>query len=165
VIADLEFRIAALMEHRHLGRKDAIAYIERVDAERRQWSRFLFNADWDDPGVYDATINLSRMRLDSACELVVCLSQQDKFQPTKASVKAMQDLALSSRVSARLATDTRTRGVTLHVIADGGFVTVSGTTHSPDLLAAIPDVVRQVSGVQGLHSRAQLLRGGQEVAA
>ena len=165
VIADMEFRIAALMEHRGLSRKYAIAYIERVDEERRQWSRFLFNAEWDDPHLYDMVISLSRMGIDSACEVVVRLSQQQEFKPTAASVKAMQDLALSSRVSAKLATDVRTAGGNLQVVADGGFVTVSGTTHSPDLLGAIPDVVRQVSGVQGLHSKARFLREGQEVAA
>ena len=37
VIADLEFRIAALMEDRRFNRKNAMAYIERVDEERRQW--------------------------------------------------------------------------------------------------------------------------------
>jgi hypothetical protein len=153
------------MEHRRYSRKDAIAYIARVDEERRQWSRFLFNAEWDDPLVYDAVINLSRMSLHASRELVVRLSQQEEFKPTTASLKAMQDLALSSRVMAKLATDIRTRGEKLQVVADGGFVTVSGTTQSPDLLAAIPDVVRRVSGVQGLHSRARLLREGQEVAA
>jgi cytidylate kinase len=164
VIADLPSRIAALTEHRQLGRKDAIAYIERVDEERRRWSRFLFNAEWDDPQVYDAVISLSRMSVESACEVVVELSRQVEFQPTAASVKAIQDLALSSRVSARLAMDPRTGGAELHVAADEGFVTVSGTTHSSELLAAIPEVVRRVSGVRGLQSRARLLREGQEVS-
>lgn len=163
VIADLAYRIATLMEHQHLVRKEAIAYIERVDAERRHWSRFLFNAEWDDPLVYDMTINLTRMSVGAACEVVVRLSQQVEFKPTAASLKAMQDLALSSRVSARLATDARTRSADLHVVADGGFVTVAGTSQSSALLAAIPEVVRRVDGVQGLQSKARLLREGQEV--
>jgi cytidylate kinase len=165
VIADMDFRIASLMEHQRLDRKEAMAHIERVDEERRQWSRFLFNAEWDDPRVYDMTLNLSRMSVDSACEMVVRLSRQEEFKPTPSSEKAMRDLALSSRVSAKLVTDVRTRGADLHVVADGGTVTVSGTTQSSDLLAAIPEVVRQVSGVQGLQSKARLLREGQEVSA
>ena len=64
-------------------------------------------------------INLNRSSIDSACEAVVRLCQQKEFKPTANSVKAMQDLALSSRVSARLATDVRTAGATLVVVATG----------------------------------------------
>jgi cytidylate kinase len=162
VIAGLEFRVAALMEHRHLSRKEAIAYIEQVDEERRRWSRFFFNAEWDDALIYDMVINLNRMSIESACQVVVRLSQQKEFQPTAASIRAMQDLSLSSRVFARLAMDWRAAGTSLHVEADEGFVTVSGTTHSSELLEAIPGIVRQVSGVRGLQSKARLLREGQE---
>jgi cytidylate kinase len=164
VIAELGYRIAALMEFQRMGRKDATAHIQRVDEERRRWSRFLFHTEWDDPLVYDMVINLSRLSVESACDVVVRLGQQEAFRPTAASVKAMQDLALSSRVLARLATDVRTRDATFHVEADDGFVTVSGTSHSSNLLAAIPEVVRQVSGVRGLQSKARLLREGQEIS-
>lgn len=164
VVADLEYRIAALREQRQYSRKEALAYIARVDEERRQWSRFLFDAEWDDPLVYDAVVNLSRMSVAAACDLVVGLSRREEFQPTAASTRAMQDLALRSRVSAVLATDRRTQGANLHVVADGGLVTVSGTTHSLQVLAAIPVVAGQVSGVQRVDSQAHLLGEGQEAA-
>jgi cytidylate kinase len=164
VIADLEYRVAALKGQRQFSREEAIAHIGRVDEERRQWSRFLFNAEWDDPLVYDTVLNLSRMGVEAACDMVVALSRRKEFQPTAASTRAMQDLALRSRVSATLAIDPRTRGSHLQVAADGGLVTVSGTTQSVSLLAAIPDVVGQVSGVQRVESNARLLREGQGAA-
>ena len=63
VIADMEFRIKAAMQQQNFGRADAQAYIETVDRERRQWIRFLFDVEWDDPHLYDVVLNLSRMSL------------------------------------------------------------------------------------------------------
>ena len=73
----------------------------------------------------------------------------------------MQDLALSSRVLALLATDFRTRDANLKVTADDGIVTIAGTTPWAEVEDAVPMVVRlvdeakeirsQITGVTALH--------------
>jgi hypothetical protein len=165
VIADLELRIQAVMEHQHLGRPDAMTYIEKVDKERQQWTRFMFKVDWDDPSLYDLVLNLSRISLAIACDTVVHLTTQAEFTPTAASVKAMQDLALSSRASAVLARDPRTTGANLKVETDDGLVTVTGTTQSPAVIEAVPLVVRQVDGVKNVRSEVRFLREGSDAPA
>ncbi len=60
----------------------------------------------------------------------------------------MRNLALSSRVSAVLARDPRTRDADLEVTADNGVVTITGETRLPAVEEAIPSVVRQVDGVK-----------------
>jgi len=152
VIADLDFRIQAAMRQQGLARKDALAYVERVDRERREWTRFLFGVDWDDPQLYALVLNLSRVSLDTACETVARLTERAEFQPTAASVKAMQDLTLHSRVSAALAMDFRTRGADLQVTADDGIVTITGTTHWSEVAEAVPAVVQQIEGVKEVRS-------------
>jgi len=148
VIADLEFRIRTAMQQQNLGHKDAFAYVEKVDKERREWTRFLFGVDWDDPHLYDIVLNLSRMSLATACEALAQLTERDEFKPTAESVNAMQDLSLQSRVSAALGMDFRTRDADLQVTADGGIVTITGTTRWPEVVGAVPSVVRQVDGVK-----------------
>jgi hypothetical protein len=152
VIADLEYRIQAAMAQQHLVREDAATYIGKVDKERREWTRFLFDVEWDDPHLYDIVLNLSRIGLETASEMVVRLAGSEEFKPTARSVKAMQDLALSSRISAVLATDVRTRSADLTVTADDGHVTISGMTGSRTVMDAIPLVVRQTEGVKEMHN-------------
>jgi hypothetical protein len=160
VIADMEYRARAAMQQRNLTHKDAVSYIEKVDKERRQWTRFLFDVDWDDPALYDVVLNLGRMSIATACDTVVHLTERDEFTPIAASMKAMQDLTLSSQAAAVLARDPRTRGAAVQVVADDGMVTVTGTTQSPSVLEAIPAVVRQVAGVTAVRSEVRFLREG-----
>lgn len=101
VIADQEFRVQALQRQQQLARKEALARIERVDKERREWTRFLFGVDWDDPHLYDVVLNLSRMGLDTACEMVARLTERPEFQPTEASLKALEELARKSWTEVR----------------------------------------------------------------
>jgi cytidylate kinase len=165
VIADAEFRIQAAME-RHPGysRKEAIAYIEKMDKTRRQWTRFLFDVEWDDPSLYDIVLNLSRMSVPTACHAVMRLVEREDFKPTPASLKALRDLALSSQVSAALATDSRTKGAELEVAADDGRVTVTGTTQSPVVLEAVSSVVRGLPGVKEVKSQVRFLLEGRSSA-
>lgn len=152
VIGNMEFRIEEVRQQHGFGDKEALAYIENVDRERREWTRFLFGVDWDDPSLYDIVLNLSRMGLDAACETVADLTERAAFQPTAASVKAMQDLTLQSRVSAVLAKDFRTQDTDLKVTANDGIVTITGTTHWPEVADAVPSLVRQVNGVKEVRS-------------
>ena len=164
-IADLDYRIQAAMRHQGLARKDAVTYIERVDKERRQWARAVFDVEWDDPALYDVVLNLSRISVVTACETVVRLSASKEFQPTATSTKALRDLALGNRVAAMLARDERTRGADLEVTADDGIVTITGTTQSPALLEAVPTVVREVDGVKDVRAQARFLREGKSGSA
>jgi cytidylate kinase len=149
-IADADVRIQAAHRQRDLSREEARAYIQKADKERREWTRFLFEVDWEDPHLYDLVLNLSRMSLDAACETVAQLTERDEFKPNAVSLKAMEDLTLHSRVSAALAMDFRTRGAHLRVTADNGSVTVTGSSRWPEVADAVPAVVRQVAGVKAV---------------
>lgn len=150
VIADLDLRLTAAQQKQNLAREDALAYLKKVDEERQIWTRFLFKVDWDDPNLYDLVLKWSRMSLETACETVAHLTERPEFQPTAASLKAMQDLTLQSRVSAALLKDARTREAELTVAADDGTVTVTGAP-PPGVAEAVPVVVNQLPGVKAVH--------------
>jgi cytidylate kinase len=157
LIADMEFRIKSVMQKQNLTRPEAITYIERRDKERLQWTRLLYDVDWDDPRLYDVVLNLSRMRLATACETVARMTEQEEFKPTAESVKAMQDLTLHSRVLAALVRDFRTRAADLSLTADDGIVTIKGTTQLPGVVELVPSVARQVEGVKEVRSEVTLV--------
>jgi len=153
VIADREFRVQAAMQQKHLPRDKALAYVEKVDKERQEWTRFLFEVDWNDSQLYDAVLNLSRLSLEAATETVVNLTKGDEYRATAESLKAMRNLTLQSRVAAVLATDFRTRDTEVEVTAADGIVTVTGTTRWPEVERAVPVVVRAVQGVKEVRSQ------------
>jgi osmotically-inducible protein OsmY len=105
------------------------------------------------------------MSVATACETVVRLAEREEFQPTAASMKALRDLALRSRVAAMFAQDQRTRSTELQVTADDGIVTVTGTTQSPALLEAVAAVAREVEGVRDVRSEVRFLREGKSISA
>jgi cytidylate kinase len=146
VIADQAFRLRAAMEQQHLTRSQALAHIERVDQERRDWIRFLLGVDWEDPAHYDAVLNLSRLPVETAAETVVALTRRREFEVT--SLQALADQALRYGVMAALAMDFRTRGADLHVTAHDGAVTITGTTHWQEVFEAVPLVAGEVNGVK-----------------
>ena len=158
VIADMDYRIRGAMQQQNLEHGEALAHIESVDKERRQWIRFLFDVEWDDPHLYDIVLNLSRMSPATACDTVVHLTERDEFKPTAKSQEAMENLALSTVVAAVLARDPRTRDADLDVVADSGIVTLSGKTTSEGVEQAAPLITRQVDGVAEVRSNITLIR-------
>jgi osmotically-inducible protein OsmY len=153
VISDRESCVQAAMQQLQLSREQAAAHVETLDRERQEWTRFLFGVDWNDSRLYDVVVNLTRLGLEGAGELVAGLARREAFRATAESLQAMQDLALRSRVEAALAMDFRTRDAGLSVTVEDGIVTVSGTTSWPEVERAIPAVVRRVEGVKDVRSR------------
>ena len=152
VIAETESRIEAAMRAHNLSRKDAIARINKIDQDRARWTRFLYGVDWQDAALYDAVLNLTRLGVDGACDIVASMTRMEAFQPTAASLKAMEDLALGSRVWAALATDPHTEAPDLTVSADGGVVSITGSVWSSEVADAVPLVARRVEGVRDVRA-------------
>lgn len=148
VIADMKSRVDAAMQAQNVTREVATAYVEGVDNERSEWTRFLYGVEWDDPSLYDMVLNLSHLTATSACEIVARAAQLDQFKPTRQSLKAVVDMGLSSRVRADLARDPRTRGADLDVAADGGVVTILAPAQDEVLREDALRVASQVNGVR-----------------
>jgi cytidylate kinase len=148
LIAPLEYRIRIVMERQGLSESDAFRYIEHLDQQRRNWTRFLYGVDWLDPGLYDLTINLQTLTVAGAGDLVAAAAQRPEFQPTDESRTAMADLVLASRVRAALAASSATASVDVEVRADHGIVLLHGKVRPVSLIAPILEVVAGVPGVR-----------------
>jgi cytidylate kinase len=147
VIAPMEFRIDKVQNRLKCNRKEAIAYIEKMDQDRRKWTKFLYDLDWSDPSLYDVVINLEQINLQEACDVVCSISQLKCFEFTPESERAMDDLAIASRVKAKLAMDSSTSDFQFEVVAEGGSVSVKGEIVGPAQAKKISEIVRAVPGV------------------
>ena len=147
IVANVSYRISAAMKELQMTSRQAAAHINKVDEERRKWTRFLYGVAWEDPMNYDVVLNLEYLGVTGACAAVVRLTQLDQFQPTAESRKVLEDLALQSLVIAALARDERTRDADFRVRAENGVITIEGMAKLPDIVASVHDVAANVGGV------------------
>jgi cytidylate kinase len=81
LMAPTEKRIEALSDSLHrMSPEQAEDFIENVDRERARWVRVMYGVDVNDASLYDLTLNLRTLSLDSACETVVAAVEQPRFQ-------------------------------------------------------------------------------------
>ncbi|MCL4538277.1 MAG: cytidylate kinase family protein [Bacteroidetes bacterium] len=159
VIADMEFRINAVMNTRHLSRKDAVDFIERVDSERSKWTRFLYHVDWNDPSLYDLVLNIDQLKIEDACEIVCNAARLEKFMATPESRRQLENLALSTEARGVVACDAARKGVAdagVEIEAESGIVTISGTVASLEDSDRIRELVSKVPGVKAVDSRIEV---------
>lgn len=159
VIASMDFRIKAVMKGQHLGRKEAIEYIEKVDDERSKWTKFLYREDWNDPSLYDLVLNIDQLGIADACEIVCCVANMEQYRVTPDSQKLLDNLVLSTEVRGVIACDATNKGVAdagVEIEADNGIVTISGTVASLEDADRIRELISAVPGVKAIDSRIEV---------
>ena len=102
VIADMEDRIAFLRERRGLSRDGAIGFIEKEDKHRAEWNHYFFKTDMGDPKLYDLVLNIGRLRIQEACDVICTLARSEAYRTTPESARSIKDIAVSSHVKAAL---------------------------------------------------------------
>jgi len=148
IVAPLELRIRMAQERLSLGRDEAITHIEKMDQDRRRWTRFLYGVDWGDPALYDLVVNLERISIDNACCLVISMLEQPEFEFSPERQAEMNDLSLASRVRAQLALHPFTANLEVDVEASAGRVLIRGSLY--EQVEEVERVVGAISGVTGL---------------
>jgi cytidylate kinase len=151
LIAPMSFRVQTLVDREKMDREAALRYIDEVDRQRRDWTRFLYGLDWMDASLYDLTINLKTLDVDGAVELAATAARRREFAPTEESTKAMADLVLASRARAALAANAETASVDLEVGAGDGVIFLKGKLRTPSLVASTIAVAESVEGVKSVN--------------
>jgi Cytidylate kinase-like family/BON domain len=146
------------------GFTDASArkYIEELDKARSRRLMEMFGSDWRDPNRYDLVLNVSKMRREGAKRVIVEAAKLEEYQPTSASIRAFNDLALAARVHATLLASDHLKGSSLEVRAEEGHVFVKGRIdHGLDdevtmLVKKIPGVIKVTTDLYSVPPEALL---------
>ena len=94
LIAPLEKRIGYLTKaHHRMTRAAASSFIENVDRERQRWVKVQFDADVNDPFLYDITINQRWLTVDTACVGIADLATNPAYAMTPARRAQLQAFA------------------------------------------------------------------------
>jgi cytidylate kinase len=151
IIAPMEFRIGRLQDRLKCNRHEAIVYIEKMDEDRRKWTKFLYGVDWRDASLYDLVLNLEQMSLEEACDVICFASQLKYFEFTPEIQRTINDLATASHVKANLAMNPATFNVQFEVVAKGGSVSIKGDIIGPYQAKKIGSIVRAIPGITEVH--------------
>jgi cytidylate kinase len=147
IIAAEASRVAAVQSRLGMSEAEASAYLRKMDEDRRMWTQYLYGVDWRDSSLYDLVLNLDRLDILQACDIIAATARQECFQETPESRAAIDDLALASRIQASLAMTPATVDLEVDVTAQAGAVTVRGRLATPDQEDLVRAVVAQVPGV------------------
>jgi len=129
VNAPLVNRVKLLMDEEGMSEEGATKKVKEMDYKRRLWIQFLYDAEIIDPIFFDLVLNLERISIDDAIEMVVTEVVKEPFKPTKESLKVLKDLHLVSIAKTFLMRFPKTKALDLDVDADSstGKVIVSGS--------------------------------------
>jgi cytidylate kinase len=145
----LEFRIARTRQLLGYSEAEARDYVRQVDQERARWARMMYGVDLRDPSLYDVCLNVGRLSIPGACDLLRKTMQMEDFQPTPESAAQARDYYLATQALALLAVDERTVRLELGATVSGGVLRLVG----PFLPDADLDLVRSIAGsVPGIGS-------------
>ena len=150
LIAPLPFRMEMAMKRFRFTREDAMAYIQKVDQQRKDWTLFLYGEDWLDPNRYDLIINLKTLDIPGAVELAALAAKNPGFTPTDKSNQDMANLLLASRVRAALAASPETSSAEVGVTAHDGTILLKGKLRNRAMVKSVIAVAGRVPGVAGV---------------
>jgi len=102
ILADMKIRVAVVMEREGVGEREARRMIARIDEQRRKWTRRLYDADPQDPALYDLVICIDKIRVEGAIDLICQTSGQEAFRLTDRHRQQLQDMALACKVKSDL---------------------------------------------------------------
>ncbi len=129
IIADFSDRIEFMQQSKKISDKEAIKHINEEDTIRARWAHYLYKIDITDPKYYDVTVNIKRMNIKEASELICHAAKKETFQATSQSRQAVIDLALSTRVKASIESFCRADLIKVAVKANNGHVNIRAVTH------------------------------------
>jgi cytidylate kinase len=149
-ISDMEDRIERVTQQLHLTREKAKIYNQQVDEDIRRWVRFLYNVNWEDPSLYDITINSAHLTVDNAASALVHMAQLPEFQVTPSLIQTIEDLQLAARCRQAIGSDQRTREVKATAVSQKGHVSVTYLPQHSKQAQFIPEILEKIDRIQSL---------------
>jgi cytidylate kinase len=146
VIAKIEDRITFLRDRRKMSRNEAVDFIETEDKHRAEWNHYFFKTDMNDPQLYDMVLNIGRLKLRDACEIICTAARSESYRTTPSSEKAISNLAVGSHVKAAIqeicdADVTSDDGI-VHIKVAGQKLRKTGVT-SPKMQTYVREQIRE----------------------
>jgi cytidylate kinase len=165
VIAPFEVRIRRVMEQQRVKEKQAIRLLRRSDEDSAGFIRSFFNADWEDPRLYDLVINTQKLSVDSAVMMILEAIQAPEIKKgEKKTERKLADLILFQRVESTLMALLGVGLAYIYINVEEGVVLLDGTVNSGTDLANCERAVASIEGVERVNNHLSVSRLNPSVA-
>ncbi|UCD24304.1 MAG: cytidylate kinase family protein [Gemmatimonadota bacterium] len=145
--ANMQFRIAMVMEQCNLSRQKAVDYLKQADAARNRWIKWVHGVEADDIRTYDLVVNLERVSFATAAAIIAETSRRE-FQTTPESQQMLDDLVIGSEVRARIGLDRDIADDKIGIDASKAVITISANVRSLADVQKAKELASQVPGVK-----------------
>jgi hypothetical protein len=144
-----QFRIRRLMDQLKISRETALNMIKNRDNELKTFLDFLFQIDWNDFSLYDLVINVDKLGIDVAAEMIVNLAQAETIKECSlAALESMEKLSLLKKVEAAVMRDNINPQELQIDVPQRGVVKLTGLISPMRTAAGITELIKSVAGVE-----------------
>jgi cytidylate kinase len=147
LVVDMKDRVKYCMASEQVAEEKAYEMLYKLDVQRKKWGLYLYGVDITDPDQYDMVININRLSVDEAADIICSTAKLEKFQTTAESRQKIEDIALEAEVKAVLMNVKPPKGVSAH----NGVVSVqvqAGIFSDDKITGMVEALSRSVDGVK-----------------
>jgi cytidylate kinase len=149
VTAQEESRIRNLMHQMNFSREAARRLILNSDAQKSGYFQYAFHRDWNDPALYDLCVNLDKIGVERAAQLVFDIARSPELKACSIYARdALERLSQTKRIEASLLEmDLRHAGLKVEM-PEKGVAQISGVLYNHEDKGRIPEIVSRIPGVE-----------------
>jgi len=152
IVAPMPLRVENAALRKGLTRHEAARHIREADEHRHLWGRQIFDADVNDPDLYDLVVNLEKVSLATAANLIAEIMQGRDRRPTTESIKEFDDFAMEKRIKAELFFNSPFTPEVAQVSVRNGDVHLTGGRSFEEVRPKMVGFVGQIEGVTTIHT-------------
>ena len=106
--------------------------LRQSDQDSAGYIQSFFNAEWDDPNLYDLLINTDRLSVATAIQLIVRSASSPEIQDgVEEAGERLADLVLATRAEEKLAARMGEKSRFVEIKAEKGVLLLAGQVDSP----------------------------------
>jgi cytidylate kinase len=144
-----QYRVRRLTEQLKISPDAALNMIKNRDSELKAFLDFLFQIDWNDFSLYDLVINVDKLGIDAAAEMIISLAKMESLQQCSlTALESMEKLSLLKKVEAAVMKDNINPQELLIDVPEPGVVKLTGLINPMRTVAGVTEVIKSVSGVE-----------------
>lgn len=98
VLANIDDRVKEVMKRDGVTESKAHDIILKDDKERRKWGLQLYGIDTLDSRLYDMVININKLKVDDAVDILFSAVNNPVFQATPESQRKIEDITLAAKI-------------------------------------------------------------------
>jgi cytidylate kinase len=143
------FRIQRLVDQMKITPDTALRMIENRDNELKVFLNFSFQIDWNDFSLYDLVINVDKLGIDAAAEMIVNVAATENIkQCSLTALESMEKLSLLKKVEAAVIRDNLNPQELAIDVPEPGVVRLTGLINPMRTVAGVTELIKSVAGVE-----------------